>query len=76
MSAVEIGNPKMDPGFSAKLVQPPQELAEEGHAPLDLTLQQCIDVMDHLLQLEATWHAGSSLAQTIYSSLYMLLLDR
>jgi hypothetical protein len=76
MSAVEIGNPKMDPGFRTGEATAPLQLAEEGAAPLDLSPQQCVDVMDQLLQLEATWHTGSSLAQTIYSSLYMLLLDR
>jgi hypothetical protein len=72
MSAVEVGNVKMDPG-----AQP-----QRGPALQDYKLQtqlsdaQLIHLMDHLLCLEATWHKGSSLAQTVYSSHYMMQQNR
>ena len=75
MSAVEIGNIKMDAGMLAtpKTVE---ALIEEGAAPLPLSSNQCLAVMDQLLAMEATWHSGGSLAQTVYSCLYMLRPER
>ncbi len=49
---------------------------EERPLQLDLSPEQLLSVMDHLLCLEAAWHCGSSLAQTIYSSLYMMQIPR
>jgi hypothetical protein len=73
MSAVEIGNPKMDAGAVPRQEATP---IEQRPLPLDLTPAQVLGVMDHLLRLEATWQTGSSLAQTLYSSLYMVQVAR
>ena len=68
MSAVEVGNMKMDPGAQ------PQKgpAAREFNLEPQLSGAQLVQLMDHLLCLEATWHKGSSLAQTVYSSHYMM----
>ncbi|GBF89805.1 hypothetical protein Rsub_02975, partial [Raphidocelis subcapitata] len=73
MSAVEVGNPKMDAGARPKVQRVP--LAERP-LPLDLSPQQLLAWMDRLLRLEATWHVGGALAQTVYSCLQMMQLDR
>lgn len=75
MSALEVGNVKMDPSC-----QPPtktvHQMIGDGMAPLELSSGQLLAVIDHLMCLEATWHTGASAAQTIYASLYMLAPDR
>ena len=73
MSAVEVGNPKMDAGARPKVQRAP--LAGRP-LPLDLSRPQLIAWMDHLLTLEATWHIGGALAQTVSSSIHMMQLDR
>ncbi|XP_024965539.1 N-alpha-acetyltransferase 35, NatC auxiliary subunit isoform X2 [Cynara cardunculus var. scolymus] len=58
------------------------EAIEDGAAPIPLSLNKTvdvhciIDVMDHLLSCEATWHKGHSLAQTIFSCIYLLRPER
>ncbi|KAG6549103.1 hypothetical protein Mapa_009329 [Marchantia paleacea] len=76
MSALEIMDPKMDAGMTTTGYKTVEEAVESGAAPIVLTISQIIDVMDHLLACEATWHKGHSLAQTVFSCLYMLKLDR
>ncbi|KAL2649468.1 hypothetical protein R1flu_017596 [Riccia fluitans] len=76
MSALEIMDPKMDAGMTTTGYKTVDEAIEKGAAPVDLTVAQIIDVMDHLFSCEATWHKGHSLAQTVFSCLYMLKLDR
>jgi len=73
MSAVEIGNVKMDAGAVSR--EPPVPLGDRP-LPLALTPGQQLAVMDQILALEATWFSGHPLAQTLYSSLYMLQLPR
>lgn len=72
MSAIEIGNIKMDAGAAPKLAEVPQEY------PLQTQPSQgtMIAIMDSILSLEATWHTGPSLAQTVYCSHYMMQQDR
>ena len=75
MSAVEVGNPKMDVG----LLQKPKSLDEliaEGVAPTELSVGQRVAVMNRLFEMEATWQAGGSLAQTVFSCLYLLRPER
>lgn len=57
MSAVEIGNPKMDAAASATPITVDQ-LINDGAAPLDLSDDQVLAVIDRLMALEATWHHG------------------
>ncbi|PHT42522.1 hypothetical protein CQW23_16547 [Capsicum baccatum] len=81
MSALEIMDPKMDSGM-VRTYYSVDEAIEYGAAPIPLSLdktvdvQRIIDIMDHLLSCEATWHKGCSLAQTVFSCLYLLRPDR
>ncbi|KAK7292038.1 hypothetical protein RIF29_07668 [Crotalaria pallida] len=81
MSAVEIMDPKMDSGIVCTYYSL-DEAIENGAAPVPISADkttdvQCtIDIMDHLLACEATWHKGHSLAQTVYSCLYLLQPER
>ncbi|KAL5729638.1 hypothetical protein ACHQM5_002562 [Ranunculus cassubicifolius] len=82
MSALEIMDPKMDSGIESCGYNSVEEAIEGGAAPVPLSFDktidvQCtIDVMDHLLACEATWHKGNSLAQTVFSCIYLLRLER
>ncbi|XP_022755175.1 N-alpha-acetyltransferase 35, NatC auxiliary subunit-like isoform X2 [Durio zibethinus] len=81
MSALEIMDPKMDSGIVCRYYSI-DEAIENGAAPVPISLDstidvQCtIDIMDHLLACEAAWHKGHSLAQTVFSCIYLLRLDR
>uniref|UniRef100_A0A3Q7I0R9 N-alpha-acetyltransferase 35, NatC auxiliary subunit n=1 Tax=Solanum lycopersicum TaxID=4081 RepID=A0A3Q7I0R9_SOLLC len=81
MSALEIMDPKMDSGM-VRTYYSVDEAIEYGAAPIPLSfdktvdVQRFIDIMDHLLACEATWHKGCSLAQTVFSCLYLLRPDR
>ncbi|XP_071724415.1 uncharacterized protein [Rutidosis leptorrhynchoides] len=81
MSALEIMDPKMDSGIVCRYYSV-DEAIEDGAAPIPLSMNKTedvhciIDVMDHLLSCEATWHKGHSLAQTIFSCIYLLRPDR
>lgn len=80
MSALEIMDPKMDSGMVCKYYSVDEAIAN-GAAPVPLSFDktvdvQCIiDIMDHLLACEATWHRGQSLAQTVFSCIYILKPD-
>ncbi|XP_042002128.1 N-alpha-acetyltransferase 35, NatC auxiliary subunit-like isoform X1 [Salvia splendens] len=81
MSALEIMDPKMDSGIVSTYYSV-DEAIENGAAPIPLNFDrtsdiQCvIDIMDHFLACEATWHKGGSLAQTVYSCIYLLRPER
>lgn len=73
MTAIEIGDVKMDIGLRRDAGVPTaEELVASGAAPLDLPPTALLALMDRLLAMEATWHSGAMLPQTVYSSLYML----
>lgn len=73
MTAIEIGDVKMDIGLRRDAGVPTaEELVASGAAPLDLPPPALLALMDRLLAMEATWHGGAMLPQTVYSSLYML----
>lgn len=76
MSALEIMDPKMDAGMTGSGANTLEDAIESGAAPISLSTLELIDVMDHLLACEATWHRGHSLSQTVFSCLYLLKLDR
>ncbi|KAF5206636.1 N-alpha-acetyltransferase 35, NatC auxiliary subunit, partial [Thalictrum thalictroides] len=82
MSALEIMDPKMDSGVENCQYHSIDEAIENGAAPVPLDfdrtvdVQRIIDVMDHLLACEATWHKGNSLGQTVFSCIYLLRLER
>ncbi|KAK7264879.1 hypothetical protein RJT34_32492 [Clitoria ternatea] len=81
MSALEIMDPKMDSGMVCTYYSL-DEAIENGAAPVPISEDKTIDVrctidiMDHLLACEATWHKGHSLAQTVYACLYLLRPER
>ncbi|XP_047949241.1 N-alpha-acetyltransferase 35, NatC auxiliary subunit [Salvia hispanica] len=81
MSALEIMDPKMDSGIVSTYYSV-DEAIENGAAPIPLSFDrtsdvQCvIDIMDHFLACEATWHKGGSLAQTVFSCIYLLRPER
>ncbi|XP_075651589.1 uncharacterized protein LOC142622060 [Castanea sativa] len=81
MSALEIMDPKMDSGIVCKYYSI-DEAIENGAAPVPISINktvdvQCtVDIIDHLLACEATWHKGHSLAQTVFSCIYLLRPDR
>lgn len=82
MAALEIMDPKMDSGMENSGYRSIEEAIENGAAPIPLSMdksvdvQRSIDVMDHLLSCEATWHKGHSLAQTVFSCIYLLRIER
>jgi len=59
-----------------------EEAIENGVAPVPLSLdrtldvQRSIDVMDHLFSCEATWHKGHTLAQTVFTCIYLMRMER
>ncbi|KAH6794326.1 MAK10-like protein [Perilla frutescens var. hirtella] len=81
MSALEIMDPKMDSGIVSTYYSV-DEAIENGAAPIPLSfdrtsdIQHIIDIMDHFLACEATWHKGGSLAQTMFSCIYLLRPER
>lgn len=81
MSALEIMDPKMDSGMASTYYSL-DEAIENGAAPVPISddktadVRCIIDIMDHILACEATWHKGHSLAQTVYSCLYLLRPER
>ncbi|GFP96306.1 N-alpha-acetyltransferase 35 natc auxiliary subunit [Phtheirospermum japonicum] len=81
MSALEIMDPKMDSGIVSTYYSV-DEAIDNGAAPVPLScdraidIQRVIDIMDHLLACEATWHTGGSLAQTVFSCIYLLRPER
>jgi len=82
MSALEIMDPKMDSGIERSGYNSIEEAIEDGVAPVPLSLdrtldvQRSIDVMDHLFSCEATWHKGHTLAQTVFTCIYLMRMER
>ena len=75
MSAVEIGNPRMDPGVHVgRQQQSGKDL--DSAAPLKLTNEQVLKVADQLMAQEMSWHGGNTLAQTVFTCLYLLHPER
>lgn len=75
VTSVEIGNKRMDAGADHEL-RSAEQLVAAGGAPTTLDGDRIVAVMDRLLCLEAAWHLGHFLPQTVYTCLYMLLPDR
>ena len=58
---------------------PPAESSDLPSAnglPTDLSPRQALDIIDHVMVLEATWYSGSNLAQTVYTCRYLLEQER
>lgn len=65
----------MDAGADRE-VRSVEQLLADGGAPMTLDGSRVVAVMDRLLCLEAAWHLGHFLPQSVYTCLYMLLPDR
>ena len=76
MSAVEIGDPKMDAGLDTATAPAPDALIDQGLAPLELSGSQLVATFDRLAAMQASWHSGNTIAQTVFVCLYMLKPDR
>eukprot|EP00890_Picochlorum_soloecismus_P002187 jgi/Picsp_1/296/NSC_00295-R1_n-alpha-acetyltransferase auxiliary subunit-like len=76
MTALEIGDMKMDVGLQRTDTMTAAQRVAQGEAPLDLSEEQILVVMDRLIQLEACWHEQFMLPQTVYTCLYMVDMDR
>lgn len=76
MSAIEIGDPKMDAGLDTANAPTADELVQQGHAPDELSRDQVLAVMDQLFACQGSWHSGNSLPQTVFTCLYLLRPDR
>lgn len=79
MTAIEIGDPKMDIGLLLDLSKHSADaLLASGKAPIiNFTPQQLVSILDALLRAEASWYnTGAMLPLTIYSSLYVLKPER
>ena len=50
----------------------PTDATRIAEPPTDLTGPQLLAIMNHLAVMEATWHAGNSLAQTVFTCQYLL----
>lgn len=70
ISAVEIGDPRMDFPLNESTHVP--SLLADGKMPLGLDLPVQLAVVDSLIALLAQWWTGVTLLQTVYTSLYML----
>jgi hypothetical protein len=77
MTAMEIGDPKMDPGMHRYDQKTLSERIAGGEAPVhfDNTVD-VLAIMDRLLQLEIGWHDHYMLSQTVYTCLYMMDMER
>ncbi|KAI9508819.1 Mak10 subunit, NatC N-terminal acetyltransferase-domain-containing protein [Russula earlei] len=67
MSALEIGDPRMDSGLILD-----EEARRPQFNPLALLLpEEVCYILDRVIACEMEWHAGYTLSQTIYSCLYV-----
>ncbi|KAL5490669.1 MAK10 [Sanghuangporus weigelae] len=67
MSAVEIGDPRMDSGAPL-----PESQRQPEFDPLTPLLpEEVCWILDRSMACEMHWHAGNALAQTVYTCLYM-----
>jgi len=77
MSAIEMMDPKMDAGMSCNRAAASRPYtfvtaAESGHLKLkDVTNAEMIAVFDSTLACLVTWLEGHSLAQTVFTNLYL-----
>lgn len=76
MSAIEIGDPKMDAGLDTATAPTADKLVQQGLAPDVLSSEEVLAVADKLFALQASWHVGNSLPQTVFTCLYLLKPDR
>ncbi|KAK9840241.1 hypothetical protein WJX74_006074 [Apatococcus lobatus] len=76
MSAIEIGDPRMDASLAALTSPTAKDLVESGSVPTQLEAVTLLSVLDKQMIMEMTWQQGHSLAQTVFTCVYMLRPDR
>lgn len=76
VSALEIGDPKMDVGYHRSEAKSVAEYVAAGEAPVQLSKSDLLSIFDRLLQLEVCWQERFMLPQTVYTSLYMMDMER
>mgnify|MGYP002649327092 CR=1 FL=1 len=84
MAAIELMDPKMDAGMlcnKSKKVLPFEELVARGRLKVDgFTPAELIGILDETFSCLVTWLDGHSLAQTVFTNLYLhnpaLVADR
>ncbi|KXJ96541.1 Mak10 subunit, NatC N-terminal acetyltransferase-domain-containing protein [Microdochium bolleyi] len=67
VSALEIGDPKMDSGF----LHEGESLDEDYDVLQELLPEEILGIIDQLLCLEMAWHLGYPLSQTLLTNLYV-----
>ncbi|KIW28902.1 uncharacterized protein PV07_04757 [Cladophialophora immunda] len=67
VSALEIGDPKMDSGCTAF----DAESDEEFDPARTVSAEEIIWLMDQLMYREAAWHMGYPLSQTLFTSIHI-----
>lgn len=60
------------PSSSSPSILTPQDAISAGLAPTLLTPSQLLDIFDSLISALTLWFSGQSLAQTLFSSLYLM----
>jgi len=76
MSAVEMMDPKMDAGMICnqtkhKVLNLPESIQAKTVKVVDFTYTELIGIIDDTLACFVTWLEGHSLAQTVFTNLYM-----
>ncbi len=79
MSAIEIGDPKMDQG--ARLANSPDAALTfpqllDKYAPVAVDPSKLLPVCDAMMAAEVTWHNSATLPQSLFSALYLHDIDR
>jgi hypothetical protein len=70
MSALEVMDPKMDAGMITDTVTADKALGTPL-MPRELTAGQIVHIMDQIMVCEMHWLAGHSLAQSVFTCLYL-----
>ncbi|KAA1475811.1 Mak10-domain-containing protein [Dentipellis sp. KUC8613] len=67
MSAIEIGEPRMDSG----MILPEEERRPLFYPMLPLLPEELCYILDRSFSVEMEWHAGYTLTQTVFTLLYV-----
>lgn len=70
MSAIEIGDAKMDQTLLDRDTVTIGQLLEQK-APASLSAPDLVGVLDRLLAMEASWHNGATVVQSLFTCLYL-----
>eukprot|EP00698_Gefionella_okellyi_P007243 TRINITY_DN1759_c1_g1_i1.p1 TRINITY_DN1759_c1_g1~~TRINITY_DN1759_c1_g1_i1.p1 ORF type:complete len:472 (-),score=91.50 TRINITY_DN1759_c1_g1_i1:1937-3325(-) len=71
MSAMEVMDPKFDAGMHPERACTLDVCIELGKLPQELSSSQLLGIMDRLFVCEQLWLSGTSIAQTIFTCLYL-----